>query len=145
MTQDVAHARCRLRFRLGLVALFASICLSAYLLARAQSGPRWEVPVAIMQELRTMPLVALLLAVLGLGFYQWSRRAGRVSRAAQRGFWGAWVIALLFPLLIWLLKPEQWPFQYETLSFIATILIVPTVIASLIFFWLIGFRWLVAG
>ena len=131
-----------LLFRLGLVAVFTSICLSAYVLAHAQTGPSWEVPVAILQELRTVPIVALLLAVVALGFYLGSRRLGRVEPAALRGFWIAWVIAVIFPLAIWLGRPEQWPFQYVTLSFFAMILVVPTVIASLFCFWLIGFRWL---
>jgi hypothetical protein len=41
-------------FRLALALSLISICLSAYVLMRAQSGPSWEVPAAVVRELATI-------------------------------------------------------------------------------------------
>lgn len=128
-------------FRLALALALASICLSAYVLSRAQSGPSWEVPVAVVMELQIVPVMSTVMAVCALLLYLWSRRLGSVGAAAQSGFWVVVLVAIGFPLIIWIFQPAQWPFRYLTLSFFAMILIVPTVIAAVVFFWLIGFRW----
>jgi hypothetical protein len=132
-------------FRLALALSLISICLSAYVLMRAQSGPSWEVPAAVVRELATIPVMSIALVVGAVLLYLWSSRLGNVAAGSQSGFWIASVAALIFPLSIRLLQPEQWPFRYATLSFVAASLFVPVMIASLIFFWLIGFRWLKAG
>ena len=64
----------KLLFRLALVAALASICLSAYVIAHAQTGPGWEVPVAVMQELRTFPLISMGLAIVAALLYFGSSR-----------------------------------------------------------------------
>jgi hypothetical protein len=131
----------KLLFRLALAAALASICLSAYVITHAQTGPSWEVPVAVMQELRILPVLSMGLAIVSALLYFGSSRLGDVAGSPQRGFLIVLLIAFACPFVVWLFKPEQWPFQFEMLSFIASVLIAPVAIASIFFFWLIGFRW----
>lgn len=128
-------------FRLGLAVALASIILSSYLMAHAQSGPSWEVPAAVMMELQTLPLLSMLLAILAIALYVWASRLGDFGDSARFGFVAVVVCAFVLPCVIWLFKPEQWPFQYEMLSFFAAIQIVPVFLAAVILFRLIGFRW----
>ena len=135
----------KLWFRLGLAAALASICLCAYLIARAQGGPSWEVPVAVMEELRTFPLIALALATFAAVIYFWRRGNLAVGASARAAFGVILVLAFVFPIAIRVLQPEQWPYRFVTLSFLATLLVAPIWIASLVCFWLIGWRWVRVG
>jgi hypothetical protein len=127
-------------FRLGLLGALVSICVSAYLFARAQGGPSWEVPASVMRELQTLPPLVFALAIAASGLYAWSRHVA--GGRARRGMVILLAIAVILPWIIWLFHPEQWPYQFVALSMAATILFVPTVLAALFLFWLIGFRWL---
>ncbi len=106
----------KLRFRLGLAAALVSICLSAYVIARAQSGPSWEVPVAVVEELRTLPPISMILAIVGAIMFAWIRRLGGVGPAARRGLLLLLLIAFALPFIIWIFEPEQWPFHSTMLS-----------------------------
>lgn len=132
-------------FRLGLAAALASICLCATVIARAQGGPSWEVPVAVMEELRTFPLVALALAIFATVIYLWGRGKPGVGASARSAFGVVLLLAFVFPVSVWLLQPEQWPFRFVTLSLIATVLVAPIWIAAVVYFWLIGWRWARVG
>lgn len=131
----------RLFFRLALAAALVSICLIAYVIAHAQSGPSWEVPVAVTMELQRYPVVAMGLAIVALLLKVWSNRLIDVGERANGALAVVLTIAFIYPFMVWLLKPEQWPYQFETLSFLASVIFVPVVIVSVVFFWLIGFRW----
>ena len=61
---------------------------------------------------------------------------GDVGGAPKWGFLIVLLIAFACPFVVWVFKPEQWPFQFVTLSFIASILITPVAIVSILFFWL---------
>jgi hypothetical protein len=135
----------RLLFQSALALALISICVSAHVIAHAQSGPGWEVPVAVMVELQTFPPVAMLMVVVAILLYFWSLQYGSIHGGAQFGFWVVALVAFAFPIVIWLFKPEQWPFQFVTLSFFASILLAPMVILSLLLFWLIGLRWAKVG
>lgn len=132
----------KMLFRLGLALAFGSICLASYAIFRGQSGPSWEVPVAVVELLRIVPVMSTLLVIGALSFYGWSHRQGGVARAAQRGFLVVLLIAVALPFVIWYFEPEQWPVRDESLSFLAWVQFAPVVLVSLISFWLIGFHWL---
>ena len=132
----------KLSFRLALLLALASVCLSSYVLGRAQSGPSWEVPVAVVEELQTIPVMSTFLAVLALVLFIWGRRRMETGQRAQWGMVVALLIAFALPWVVWLFDPAQWPFRNESLSFLAFILIIPAVLLSIVGFWLIGFRWL---
>lgn len=132
----------KLLFLLGLALCLISIVLSTYVISHAQSGPSWEVPVAVMQELNVIPRISMALTVLALIFYIWASNRGEINKRATFGFFVLLPIAFALPFVVWVFNPEQWAYQFVTLSFLATICIVPVVIAALVLFWLIGFRWL---
>jgi hypothetical protein len=134
--------RAKLIFRIALACSLVSICLSAYVLGRAQSGPSWEVPVAVVEDLRTIPVRATLLAVVALVLFLVSRQRVTLPSRAQIGMLVTLLIAFALPWLIWRFDPAQWPFRYVTLSSVAAMLIFPTIIVSIVGYWLIGFRWL---
>ena len=129
-------------FRLALLAALGSVALSAYVVAHAQTGPSWEVPVAIVEELRTFPRLSLVLAAVAVVIYFWAGRFSGINVRALRWFAIVLVLAFLYPLAIWLFEPAQWPFQRETLSSIALIQAVPVWIGAVVLLWLAGFRWL---
>lgn len=135
-------SRRKLLFRLALLAALVSVALSAYVVAHAQTGPSWEVPVAIVEELRTFPRLSLVLAVVALALYFLASRFSGINLRALRWFAIVLVVAFLYPLVIWFFEPEQWPFRYETLSSIALIQVVPVWIGAVVLLWLAGFRWL---
>lgn len=135
----------KLWFRLGLAAALASICLCATVMARAQGGPSWEVPVAVMEELRTWPLMALALAIFAAVMYFWGRRTANIGKGARDAFGIVLALAFISPVAVWILQPEQWPYRFVTLSLIVTILVVPIWIAAVVCFWLIGWRWARVG
>src|SRR5687767_6586494 len=114
-------------FRLALVAALVSICLIAYVIAHAQSGPGWEVPVAVTTELQTYPLVAMGSAFVALLLKLWSSRLVDVGERSNGTFAVVLTIAFIYPFMVWFLEPEQWAYQFVTLSFIATIWVVPVV------------------
>jgi len=137
------NSRETLLFCFGLAAAFISVCLSAYLIAHAQSGPSREVPAAVVSELATLPWLSLLLAILAALLYFWSSRVGGgVNARSRRAFLVVLLIATALPFINLLLQPAQWVYQFTRLSLVASLLFFPVVIIALIFFWLIGFRWL---
>ena len=133
--------RAALCFRLALLLVLVSCCISSYVIARAQTGTRWEVPVAIVELIRTWPLVALILAASGLLLYLCSWLAGRVSGTAQGSFFAVLVMAFSLPFIIWYLHPEQWPYRFPLLSLFAVLQLAPMIVNAVICFWVIGFRW----
>ena len=93
-----------------------------------------------MEQLRTIPPIALGLALVAALLAFWSRRAQAIS-AAWRVLIVLLLIAVALPFVVWLFEPEQWPFRYGTLSSLASFLIVPVAIVASVLFWLIGWRW----
>ena len=133
--------RGKLLFRLALAFALISICLSAYLISHAQSGPSWEVPVAVVTELATLPWLSLLLALIAAILYGRSRRGDTISAASQRAFLITFAIAFMLPVVIWLFQPAQWAYHFVLLSLVARLIFGPVVIVSIVLFWLIGFSW----
>ncbi len=136
----MVSSNAKLLFRLGLATSLASICFSAYILARAQTGPEWEVPVAVVEELRTIPRIAIALAIVAAGFYFWQSKLAVLGNLARSKSLVILLIAFALPFVVWVLEPEQWPFQYEMLSFFASILMIPVWLVCVLLFWLVGFR-----
>ena len=59
----------KILFHLGLAASLLGLCLLSYLLAFAQTGPGWEVPVTVMTQLTLLPRVSFTLCVARLLLY----------------------------------------------------------------------------
>jgi hypothetical protein len=114
----------------AIAAVFACT-VSAHAIARAQSGPSWEVPVAVVSLLLTSQVVALGSILIAVAFGVAAFRAARP---------GSLAIAILFMLLAaaivltLLATPEfagQWPVKRPRLSAIARASTIPVALVSL--------------
>ncbi len=114
-------------FRLGLAASLLGLCLLSHLLAFAQTGPGWEVPLAVMTQLTLLPRVSLTLGVASLLLYK------NTPRNLRAGYLILSILCLTLSLLLPLLHPEQWP--GSLLSTLAMIQVIPVWVGCVMTYW----------
>ena len=126
-----------LRIAIGSAVLAAS--LAASLLARAQSGPGWEVPADVVMALTVGPKFTIGLIVIASLALVFASRLGNVARSVSIGTIAVILIATLLTVAISDGEPEQWPVRHANASAVVGVLFWPTLILSGVVFWLLGF------
>ena len=126
-----------LRIAIGSAVLAA--CLAANLLARAQSGPGWEVPVDVVMALTFGPSFAVGLIVVALLALPLARPLANIPRSAIIGTIAVLLTAVLLTAILMLSEPAQWPKRHPNASAVASVLPLPAFVVSGVVFWLVGF------
>lgn len=127
-------------FRLGLAASLLGLCLLSYLLAFAQTGLGWEVPVAVMTQLTLLPRVSFALALFGLIAYFPRSRQKDTPRNVRAGYLILSILCLTLSIVLPVLHPEQWPGQFPILSTLAQCQMFPAWIICGVSYWRMGVR-----
>ena len=126
-----------LRIAIGSAVL--SSCLAANLLALAQSGPGWEVPVHVVMALKYGPFFTVGLIVVALVALFAACSPGNIPRSAIIGAVAVLLTALLLTTILIFSEPAQWPIRHPNASAVASVLLWPAFVVSGVVFWLVGF------
>ena len=120
-------------------ALVLASVLSSYAIARAQSGPLWEVPVAVVSLLFTSQVVSFVLIAVSIGV------GISLFRTARPKFSAVLLVGaqmLLAVALVVLASPApQWPVSNPDLSHLARVAMIPTALLSAALGTLGAFAW----
>jgi hypothetical protein len=131
--------------RVGLGASLLALDLISGLLAKAQCGPDWEVPQAVIWALEVVPVLAIVLVLVsGAALFRTSYD-GALPRLANRGSLAVLLLSVLSILIAIFAEPAQWPGHHPVVSNLATVLFFPVLAASGFTFWLLGFRSVPSG
>ena len=122
-------------FRLGLAASLLGLCLLSYLLAFAQTDPAWEVPVAVITQLRQIPRLTFPLGTLAVLLALFGPSHKNTPRRHSAGYWTLTILCLSLSILRPFLHPEQWQGQSPLLSTIAMGQVVLVWIGSIALYW----------
>jgi hypothetical protein len=120
-------------FRLGLAASLLGLCLLSYLLAFAQTGPEWEVPIAVMTQLSLIPRVTFGLGAIALFIYLFGKIYKNTPHNLRAGYLILSIVCLTLSLLLPILHPEQWP--GSLLSTLAMIQVLPVWVGCVMTYW----------
>lgn len=125
--------------RISIGSALLATCVATNLLARAQSGPGWEVPVHVVWALTFGPVVSIVLIVIASValFFAWTR--GNISRSAIISTVVVLLTAVVLTATITFFEPEQWPIRNPNASALATVVPWPTLVVAGVVFWLVGF------
>jgi hypothetical protein len=126
-----------LRIAIGSAVLAA--CLATNLLARAQSGPGWEVPADVVRALTFGPSFTVALIVVALVALFAACSLGNIPRYAIIGTVAVILTAVLLTAIVIFSEPAQWPVRHPNASAVARVLPLPAFVVSGVVFWLVGF------
>jgi hypothetical protein len=125
--------------RIAIGAAILAACLATNLLALAQSGPGWEVPMDVVIKLTRGPSFIVVLIIIAAAALFQVRALGNVPRSAIIGTVAVLVTAVFLTGIIFFSEPAQWPSRHPNASAVAKILPWPAFIVSGVVFWLVGF------